>query len=827
MTPRPAPKPPAPDSHPLLVHMAEEGRAPAVFQRAAWAAYARGESGLIAAPTGSGKTLAAWGGPLLAADPRQGGKGLKVLWLTPLKALAADTSKALQRWADEAFSGWTVEARSGDTGASVRARQAKRPPDALVTTPESLSLMLSYADLAPRWAGLDAVIVDEWHELIGTRRGVQVELALSVLRHHAPGLRVWGLSATLGNLTEAASVLLGPGRRASVIEPAGDAESRRRLDVETLIPTPVDRFSWRGQAGLKWLPGLVERIDAARTTLIFTNTRAAAERWYDALATARPDWPIALHHGSLSSPQRQATEAALKHGTVKAVVATSSLDLGVDFGAVEQVVQIGGPKAISRLLQRAGRSNHRPGETPRAICAPVHSLELAEFGAVKLALDHNRLEARRPLVGPLDVLAQHVVTMALTARWTAEALRDTLAHTHAYQYLTDADWAWTLAFVATGGPALVAYPQFHKVVTNDEGLLTVPDATLARRHRMAVGTIVSEARMRVRFVGGGGLGEVEESFISRLNPGDSFLFTGRRLTLVRVHEMEAQVRLGGSADGPPRFSGARLSISDTLSASLLELIHATGKNAPPNDEARALMPLLDVQRRWSGLPGPTGLLAERTKTREGEHLFVFPFAGRAAHEALAALLAWRLSRLKPSTFAVSFNDYGLELLGAWMPELDGEMMRSLLGVTGLEDDLAQAVNASEMAKRRFREIARVAGMVFEGYPGGARKNMRQVQMSSGLLYDTLVRFDPGHKLLAQARRDAFDTDLDLPRLRARLERMAGETITLARPRRLTPLAFGLWAERTSLRLSSEDAATRVLRMLGRLEEAADHASQAR
>lgn len=780
------------------------------FQRAAWAAYQRGESGLIHAPTGTGKTLAAWGGPLLEATGA--GEPIRALWITPMRALAADTRANLQALCTALGVDWTVEHRSGDTPASQRSRQRRRLPQALVTTPESASLLLSYADVIPQWRGLKAVVVDEWHELLGTKRGVQTELLLSRLRGLAPGLRVWGLSATLGNLDEARAALLGPDQAGVCI----GSDEAKAIEIRTLIPEAVERFPWAGHMGLSLLPRVAEQLDAAATTLLFTNTRAQAERWFEALSMARPELAIALHHGSIEARLRAAAEEGLRSGALHCVVATSSLDLGVDFSPVEQVIQIGGPKGVARLLQRAGRAGHTPGGLSRIICVPTHALELAEFAAAREALADGVIEPRRPLRLGLDVLAQHVVTLALTGSVTAEALRDEVRQTHAYAELSATQWQWVLDFVSRGG-ALNAYPQFRKVVIRaEDGVLTVESATIAQRHRMSIGTITADAALRVRYLHGGDLGSVEESFIARLKPGDSFLFAGRALTLVRVQEMTALVRAGGKGQTIPRWAGGKMPLSSTLAERLVRLLGSPRTpQSPP--EMQALGPLLDIQQRASTLPQPGRLLVERSRSREGEHLFVYPFAGRQVHEGLAALLAWRMSRETPVTATLTPNDYGFEILAPALPPCDAATLRRWLSPAGLESDLPASLNAAELAKRRFRDIARVAGLVFEGYPGRQSKTLKQVQMSSGLIYDVLVKYDPGNQLTAQAVQEVLDHQLDAPRLRETLHRLADSAIDWRETPRFTPFAFPLWAERIGARLSNEDWRTRVLRMAEQLE----------
>ncbi|WP_428311423.1 ligase-associated DNA damage response DEXH box helicase [Hydrocarboniphaga sp.] len=794
---------------------AERGWSVFDFQRECWAAYATGESGLIHAPTGAGKTLAAWIAALLQAAG--GDEPLRVIWITPMRALAADTAAGLQQASDALRAGWNVELRTGDTGSAARARQRKRLPQALVTTPESLSLLLSYADLIPQFAGLQAVIVDEWHELLGSKRGVQTELCLSRLRALSPPLRSWGLSATLGNLDEAARVLVGPRRPARIIK----GVTPKHTVIETLIPPTIQRFAWAGHLGLPQLPQVLGAIESAASSLIFTNTRSQAERWFEALSTAKPDWAMALHHGSLDAALRREVEAALKAGELRAVVATSSLDLGVDFTPVDQVIQIGGPKGVARLLQRAGRSGHRPGETSRIVCVPTMALELAEFAAARRAAAAGLIEARRPLRNSLDVLAQHVVTLALTGVVSAAALRREIAATHAYDDLSDAQWNWVLDFVMRGGSALQAYPQYHKVVERD-GLLQVDDARLAQRHRMAVGTIVADTMMRVSYLRGGSLGSVEESFISRLKPGDAFFFAGRRVSLLKVRDMTAYVKPGSGSGSKliPRWMGGRMPLSSELAGSLTELLSRGDQASDP--EMRALAPLLELQQRWSQLPAPGTLLIERARSREGRHWFVYPMAGRHVHEGLSALLAWRLAQHTPLTCSFSVNDYGFELLARNLPDLDAGELAALLSPEDLQHDLLAGINASEMARRRFREIARIAGLVFEGYPGGgARKSARQIQASSGLIYDVLARYDPDNQLTRQALSEALEQQLDYQRLRDTLLQLQAARIVVVDVERFTPLAFPLWTDRLNQhRVSSEGVHERIARMLAELEAAA-------
>jgi ATP-dependent Lhr-like helicase len=543
------------------------------FQQQAWHAYLKGGSGLIHAPTGNGKSLAALGGPLLEAlNEKQTTQAapVRVLWITPLRALAADLEENLRNPVTALALAWTIERRTGDTSSAVRSRQRKRLPTLLITTPESLSLLLSYADTAAQLKQLHCVIVDEWHELLATKRGVQTELCLARLRKLSPQLRTWGLSATLGNLDQALAALLGPTRSGRVI--AG--EEPGSMTIRTLIPATIERFPWAGHLGLKLLPEVIETLATAATTLLFTNTRAQAELWYQALLVLRPDWEedIALHHGSIDRRERQLIEDRLREGTIRCVVCTSSLDLGVDFSPVDQVIQVGSPKGIARLIQRAGRSGHQPGATSAVICVPTHAFELVEIAAVRQALAAARIEQRKPLELSLDVLVQHLVTLAVGGGFQTPEILDEIRSTYAYRHITEAEWRWTLDFVTCGGEALQHYPQYQKVVQKDNHY-QVEAPRIARLHRMSVGTITSSSVMRVKFVKGGDLGHIEEAFIAKLKPRDSFLFAGRRLELARVRDMTAYVRLAKTrVSNTPRWSGSRLPISGELAAEMLAVM---------------------------------------------------------------------------------------------------------------------------------------------------------------------------------------------------------------------------------------------------------------
>ena len=756
---------------------------------------------------------------MAAIDEGGGGNVLQVLWITPMRALAADTLRSLAAPLGELGVSWRVGLRTGDTSSADRTRQDRKRVQAMVTTPESLSLMLTRAEQAVSFGSLRAVIVDEWHELMSSKRGVQVELALARLKRVAPKLRVWGLSATLGNLDEARDVLLGDSH--GVIVAGSEPKS---IVIDAVLPEDIRHYPWAGHLGTRAVAQVAAEIEGSGTTLVFTNVRSQAEQWYRALLEHRPDWAgvIGLHHASLDVSARRWVEDGLRTGTLKAAVCTSSLDLGVDFSPVDRVIQVGSPKGVARLLQRAGRSGHRPNAASRITCVPAHALELIETPAVRDAVAARALEARPPLDKPLDVLVQHVITIALGEGFRADELLAEVRTAHAYAGLTDAEWQWVIAF-ASGGGVLSAYPEYRRIVADGAGIYRVPDARVARRHRAQVGTIVSDASVNVQFMRGGRIGTVEESFLAKLQPGEAFLMGGRTVEFVRMREMTAWVRRASSGSAiVPRWMGGKLSLSSELARHIQRELERAGDSVRGAGDAsehgetlapetRALMPLIKLQARHSRVPRSDEVLAEIHHTREGMHLCVFPFAGRHVNAALAALVAWRLARETALSFSMGFNDYGFELLSPVAFDIDAEGLRRALDATNADKDIIASVNAAELARRHFREIARVAGLVFQGYPGEPR-SAKQLQATSGLLYDVYLRHDPENPLLAQARREVLERELDLKRFEATLAQLARREIVFERPSRVTPLALPLIADQMRNALSTEKLADRIARM---------------
>jgi ATP-dependent Lhr-like helicase len=736
-----------------------------------------------------------------------------------MRALAADSARALQNAVTALSVPWTVGLRTGDTSSTERARQSRRMPSALVTTPESLTLMLTRANAQEELKHLRMIVVDEWHELLGNKRGTQTQLAIARLARWRPELQIWGLSATLGNLALAHDALLHPVKTPRVVVRGAQPKT---LVVDTLIPETIERFPWGGHLGVRQVGPVADEIEHAQSSLVFTNTRSQSEIWYRALLELRPEWAglLALHHGSLDKEVRDWVELGLKNGQLKAVVCTSSLDLGVDFLPVDRVFQIGSPKGVARLMQRAGRSGHAPGRVSRVTIVPTHALELVEAAAARWAIEERRIEGRDMPLKPLDVLVQHLVTVAIGGGFTPAAMLDEVRTAYAYRDLTEREFDWALTFVERGGASLGAYPDFHRVVKGDDGVYRVPREDLVRRHRNNVGTIVANATINVAYMTGGRIGAMEESFISRLKPGDVFTFGGRALELVRVRDMTAYVKRASSSRGAmPQWAGSKMPLSSELADAALVMLARANDGIYDEPEMRAVRPLLDLQAKWSALPGPGVLVVELVRSREGHHFFCYPFAGRMAHIGLGSLLGWRASRDQPGTFSISMNDYGFELLSARPFDWETLIAEGLFSPENLEHDILASLNASELSARRFREIARVSGLIYQGHPG-QQKSARQLQASSGLFYEVFRKHDSDNLLLAQADQEVMLQELELGRIRAALQRMSESRLALMHPKKPTPFAFPLIVARLREKVSTEKLSDRVERMLADLEKAA-------
>lgn len=791
---------------------------PFPFQLQLAEAYASGMHGLLNAPTGSGKTYAMFI-PLICAhlqkqkDGQVIAPGLKALWITPLRALAKDIGNALQQACDLMGLDWKVELRTGDTQVSVKQRQKKHMPDCLIITPESLHVLFCSPGYSGLFKNVEVVVVDEWHELLGSKRGVQVELAIARLKNITPHMRIWGISATIGNLVEAMEVLVGnavPEEKIALIR----SDIQKKVKVHTVLPEHIEVLPWAGHIGLKLLPQIVEIIRSAQTVLIFTNTRAMAEIWYHQILAFDESLAgvIAMHHGSLSREVRQWVEESLHAGTLRVVIATSSLDLGVDFRPVDTVIQIGSPKGVARFKQRAGRSGHQPGAVSKIFFVPTHALELVEISALQQALREDVVERREPQVLCFDVLVQYLVTLSIGEGFIQSALLQEIRTTHAYQLISDAEWQWCLQCITRGGAALGAYDEFVRVGVV-HGVYRIMNRVSATRHRLQIGTIVSEPVVNIRWKRGGILGSIEEYFISKLKPGDVFWFAGHCLEFLMCVGMTAYVQKAKEQKAiTASYLGGRIPLSSYMSELIRRQLGAPHAGSVGVREFQKLQPLLDLQRRRSAIPVPNQLLVEITCAEDGMHLFFYPFEGRPVHEVMASLTAYRLSKVKPVSISVAMNDYGFELLCNETFDITEALLRSLLDSRHLETEVMQSVNAMEMARRKFRDIAIISGMIFTGFPGRIKKN-RHLQSGSQLMFDVLMQYDPDNLLLKQAYNEIVNDHFEHARLRKVYMRLAASEIYICHTGCFTPFAFPIVVDSMREKLSSERLADRIARLI--------------
>ncbi len=793
---------------------------PYPFQRNAWKAIDQGYSGLLNAPTGCGKTFAIWFGILADYQKRQltdkkKKKGLHCLWITPLRALSKEIFNATTAVSEDLSLGYRIGLRTGDTSSSERAKQQRQWPEALVTTPESVHIMMAQKGYAETFRHLEFVVVDEWHELMGSKRGVLVELALCMLKQINPALKIWGISATIGNIEEAKDILLGKEHRhATLIR----ASIPKKTIIETVLPDTLDKFPWAGHLGIRLSDKILPIIERSTSTLIFTNTRSQAEIWYQHLLQVQPDLAgvIALHHGSLGEEIRQWVEEALHQGILKAVVCTSSLDLGVDFRPVDTVIQVGSAKGVARFLQRAGRSGHYPGATSKIYFVPTHSLEIMEGSALRYAAQHTMIESRIPYIRSFDVLIQFMVTLAVSDGFRAEALYEMIRKSHCFASVSRQEFDDCLLLITQGGKTLEAYDEFHKVVLED-GLYKVTDRRIAMRHRLSIGAIVSDVMMRVTLMSGKYLGSIEEWFVSRLNPGDTFWFAGRNLELIRVKDMRAIVKASNKKKGAvPSWMGGRLPLSSYLTEALRHKLKEAREQVKDR-ELDFLQPLFEEQQKRSYLPSENELLIEKIQTKEGYHLFVYPFEGKFVHEGMAAIIAYRLGRIRPFSFSMAMNDYGFELLSDQDIPVEEAAIQELFSLENLSADIAGSINTTEMARRKFRDIAGIAGLVFQGYPGKQVK-ARHLQANSGLFFKVFQDYEKDNLLLRQAYEEVYDFQLEIVRMRQAFERISKHVIVVQHPKQLTPFAFPIFAEVFREQFSNESLEDRMNKIKAQLEK---------
>ena len=809
----------------------QQGWKPFPFQKKTWDAYLKGKNGLLNAPTGSGKTYALWV-PIVLEYLKQNPdyktkpqKGLKAIWITPLRALSVEIAQAATRFAEETNSGLTVGIRTGDTSQKERAAQKKSMPDLLITTPESLHLLLSSKNYPKLFKNLNAIVVDEWHELLGSKRGVQTELALSRLKTVSKNLKIWGISATIGNLPQAQEVLLGAECEALQNSTLIKANIQKQIEVKSIIPESMEKFPWRGHLGLHLLDEVIPILNNSKTTLVFTNTRSQCELWFQKLMNKYPEFAgeVAMHHGSINKETRLWVEQAIRNESLKAVICTSSLDLGVDFAPVETIIQIGGPKGVARFLQRAGRSGHQPGKASRIYFLPTHAIELIEAAALQKAVEKKAVEDRIPYLQSFDVLVQYLTTLAVSDGFYPKEIYPEIKSTFCFQGLTEDEWRWCLNFITKGSQSLQTYDEYKKVEIEDDGKFKVNHRGVAMRHRLQIGTIVSDAMLTVKYVKGGFIGTIEEWFVSKLKPGDVFTFAGRNLELSRIKGMQVLVRKSKKKTAKvPSWMGGRMTFSAQMSELLREELYEAAESIASNSkkksaELTALQPILERQQLESIIPKQNEFLIETFKTREGYHAIFYPFEGRFVHEALGSLLAYRISLLSPISFSIAFNDYGFELLSDQEIDMQQVLDNDLFSAEFLMDDLYKSLNATEMARRKFRDIAVVAGLVFTGYPNKLVKS-KHLQSSSQLLFDVFRDYEDDNLLFQQAFRETFEHQLEEGRLRLALERIHQQKIVWKSCQKPTPFSFPIITDRLREKLSSEKLEDRIQRMLKQLKK---------
>ncbi|HXB31202.1 MAG TPA: ligase-associated DNA damage response DEXH box helicase [Puia sp.] len=830
----------------ILSWFHSKGIQPFDFQEETWMHIIDKHSGLVNAPTGCGKTFSVFLGALIdfINDNPDNYKSksrnhLRLLWITPLRALAKDIGRAMREVIDDLGMQWQVGIRNGDTETNERQKQIRQMPEVLIITPESLHLLLAQKNYPDVFKNLKILAVDEWHELLGSKRGVQVELAISRIVHlvdrsqmtvdstenRQPStanrqLSVWGISATIGNLDQAQEVLVSPILDKIKSPPViVKAKLDKRIEIESVFPDEIEKYPWAGHLGIKLVHKVIPIIENSRTTLIFINTRGMSERWYQEILNVAPELAgaVALHHGSIDMELRLWVEESLHSGKLKAVVCTSSLDLGVDFRPVETVIQVGSPKGVARFLQRAGRSGHQPGELSKIYFLPTHSLELVEAAALKSAMKENFIESREPMLLCFDVLIQYLGTLAIGEGFFPDIIFKEISSTYCFREIKNEEWLEILHFITEGGEALQQYDEYRKVEVIN-GLYKITSRRIAMRHRIHIGTIVSDSMMKVKFLSGGYVGVIEEYFISRLNPGDIFTLAGRNLEFLMIKEMTAIVKKSNAKKSiVPSWNGGRMPLSANLGYMLRkkfnEVHHLLGTRNTENAdiELRKLKPLFELQQSLSHVPRENELLIEQIETSDGFHLFVYPFEGRLVHQAMAALLAFRISRILPISFSFAMNDYGFELLSDQPIPLDDSNVYEIFSGEGLTADIQRSINSAEMARRKFRDVAVIGGLIFQGYPGEYKKT-KHLQSSAGLLFNVFSEYDPGNLLLRQAYHEVMEQEMEEARLRNMLDRISKSKIILRFPDRLTPFCFPIKVDSMREDLSSEKLEDRVKKM---------------
>ena len=779
------------------------------FQTSAWKHYQDGFNGIVNAPTGSGKTYSLLL-PILHSIEK--GKGLQAIWITPIRALSKEILQSTERAAKGLGVEVKVAIRTGDTSTKDKTRLKKSPPAILITTPETIHLLLAQKGYANYFKNVKAIVMDEWHELLGSKRGVQIELALSRLKTISPALRIWGISATIGNMEESLQVLLGDwyNTRQHTIIKSG---IKKKYIVKSIFPDELETLPWTGHLGIRLMDKVIPILLKSESTLIFLNTRGQAEVWYQKLLEHSPDFAgvVAIHHGSMSRETRHWVEDALYDGRLKVVICTSSLDLGVDFRPVDTIIQVGGPKGVSRFMQRAGRSGHQPGATSTIYFLPTHSLELIEAAALREAVEKELTESRLPFIRSFDVLIQYLVTLAVSDGFRPTEIFEEIRGTFCYSSISEEEWNWCLSFIVTGGNSLNNYDEFHKVVAED-GVYKVISRKVAMRHRLSMGTIVSDAMLKVKLQRGAYLGNIEEYFVAKLNPGDNFWFSGRSLELIRIKEMTVQVRKSNKQTGPiPSWMGGRMPLSSQMSKMLRKKLNEAVLKTSQDEEILFLEPLIQQQQESSIVPKEDQFLIEKYESKDGYHVLMYPFEGRFVHEGIGALIAYRISLLQPISFSIAMNDYGFELLSDQPIPIQDAIDSSIFSTDHLMDDILASINSVEMAKRRFRDIASISGLIFQGYPHKQKKD-RHLQASSQLFFSVFQDYEKDNLLLRQSFDEVMDFQLEEVRMREALNRINSQEIVVTNPGKFTPFAFPIIVDRLREKLSSESLQDRIKKM---------------
>ncbi len=787
------------------------------FQKECWSQFLAGNHGLLNAPTGSGKTYALFL-PLLMAHINRYPKDfqdkkpnkIKMIWISPLRSLAQDIRLSMEKAIDALSIPFTIITKTGDSTQQEKNFLRTHLPEVLITTPESLHLLLSQKKHQRFFTDLECIIVDEWHELIGSKRGVQMELAISRILDYNADTKVWGISATIGNLNKAAEVLLKPTDKPYHIVKAENLD--KKIICKSIIPQEMDKFPWAGHLGLKLLPETIEILKKAGSSLVFINTRAQTEHWYRA---ALMYWPeiagsIALHHGSLDKELRLWVEDALRKGYLKVVMCTSSLDLGVDFTPVDTVFQVGSPKGVARFLQRAGRSGHSPGAESVIWFIPTHALELIEAVALRKCVEQKIIEDRKPIENPIDVLVQYLVSLAVGDGLEPESTYEQVIKTYAYRNLTRQEFDWCLQLIYKGGDTLSEYDEYHKVELI-EGLYKVTRRKIAMQHRLSIGTIVGDVVVTIKLQRGSYIGSIEESFVSKLNPGDVFWFGGRALELLYVKDLTAVVKNSNANKGNiPAFVGGRMQMSSQLSKVFLETLDNLSAE-DLSEELKSLSPIFEIQKEWSIIPNSRNFLIEHTETNEGYHYYFYTFAGWNTHEGLGSLIAWRIAESVPISFSIAKSDYGFELLTDVELDLDYHIKRGLFSKENLKEHIGMSLNATEMAKRKFRDIAQISGLIYQGMPGKPKKN-RHLQSSTGLLFEVFEKYDPSNLLFQQAFDEIYNQQLEKDRIYEVLERIENMNIVIKHTPKPTPFAFPILIDRLRETLSTEKFEDKVRKL---------------